>query len=275
MLFKKKLYLLAILILIPFVLWRFWISHYPEGIPAYEWLLNGDGIRFKGAFFYWIFAERLAKLILGYWGLPLLLLGILVKPQQQEGWLFRWYGLAMLLYLIIFATGNVRHDYYQILIIPSIVIFVAKGIDYLTKTYEFPKILAIIIALMLLIFMEAFGWYQVRDFFNINHPEIVEAGKAVDESVPKKALVIAPYNGDTAFLYQTGRAGWPIIEGSIQDMINRGAHYYVSVNFDDQTNDLIKTAVQRVNKPEGYQLIKLTKKYVIIQLVPNTVLPKN
>ena len=274
LIFKKKLYLLAILILIPFILWRWWINHYPEGIPAYEWLLNGDGIRFKGAFFYWIFAERLAKLILGYWGLPVFLLGILIKPGIGERWIFRWFGLAMLLYLITFATGNVRHDYYQIFIIPAVVIFVAKGIDYLIKTREFPKVASIVIVFTSLVFMEAFGWYQIRDFFNINHPEIVEAGRAVDETVHKKALVIAPYNGDTAFLYQTGRSGWPIIEGSIPELILKGAQYYVSVNFDDETNKLLKIALTKNNK-EGYSIVKRTDKYVIIQLVPNLALPKN
>jgi 4-amino-4-deoxy-L-arabinose transferase-like glycosyltransferase len=51
--------------------------NYPEGIPANLWLLNGDGIRFKGAWFHWLFADRLGRLILGYWGLIPFGLGIL------------------------------------------------------------------------------------------------------------------------------------------------------------------------------------------------------
>ena len=45
-----------------------------------------------------------------------------------------------------------------------------------------------------------FGWYFVRDYFNINNPSIVVAGEAVDKLTPKDAKVIANYNGDTSFL---------------------------------------------------------------------------
>ncbi len=273
----KKLYILALIIIIPFVLWRLWISQFPEGIPAYTWLLNGDGIRFKGAFFFWIFADRIGRLILGYWGVPLLLLGVLIKPKQQETSLFRWYGFSMLLYLFTFATGNVRHDYYQILIIPAIVIFLAKGVDYLLSIpKDFSRVTSLGIVIICLLFMEAFGWYQVRDFFNINHPEIVKVGEVVDKLTPKKSLVVAPYNGDTAFLYQTKRAGWPIVEGTIEDLVKKGAHFYVSVNFDNITNDLLKisrTKDQYLH--QYYTIIERTDQYVIIQLVPNYQLPKD
>lgn len=274
-LFKKKLYLLALLVIVPFILWRLWVSQFPEGIPAYTWLLNGDGIRFKGAFFFWIFADRIGKLILGYWGIPLLLLGLMVKPTAKEGSIFRLYGLSVLLYLFTFATGNVRHDYYQIFIIPPLIIFVAKGIDYLlTLPKDFSKIISIAVILVCVLFMEAFGWYQLRDFFNINHPEIVKAGEAVDKLVPQKALVIAPYGGDTAFLYQTKRAGWPIVEGSIEDLINKGADYYVSTNYDDLTNNLIKIANNPFNTP-GYKIIEQKDNYVLIRLVGEKLLPKD
>lgn len=267
----KKLYFLALLVVIPFILWRLWISQFPEGIPAYQWLFNGDGIRFKGAFFYWLFGERVAKLILGYWGLPFLILGLIVKIKKGEGWLFRWLGIGAFLYLVIVATGNVRHDYYQVLIIPALIVFVAKGIDYLLSTpQDFNKFLSILFLVISVLFMEAFGWYYIRDFFNINHPEIVEAGRAVDEKTKKGALVIAPYNGDTAFLYQTNRAGWPIVEGTIEDLIKKGADYYVSVNFDALTKQLIEIA-----NDKHYKIIDLTPRYVIIQLVPNWELPSS
>ncbi len=275
----KKLYLMLFLIVLPFLLWRAWISQFPEGIPAFDWLFNGDGIRFKGAFFYWIFAERIAKLILGYWGLPFLVLGLLLKKDNKEGWLFRWLGFGSLLYLVIVATGNVRHDYYQILIIPSLLVFLAKGINYLLSfPKEFSRFVSLVFVLVGVLFMEAFGWYQVRDFFNINHPEIVRAGEAVDKLTPQKSLVIAPYNGDTAFLYQTKRGGWPIVEGSIEEMIKKGAQFYVSVNFDDLTRELIeKASLPKTGSylDNDYSIIDQTDEYVIIQLVSKTQLPKD
>ena len=119
-----------------------------------------------------------------------------------------------------------------------------------------------------------FGWYHIRDYYNINHPEIVEAGRALERKTKDNVLVIAPYNGDTAFLYQTNRAGWPIMQEPIDKMISMGADYYVSVNFDDLTKQLLKDAINPDEKMRKYKLIELTDKYVIIQLVPDNKLPR-
>ncbi len=272
---KPSTYIFILLTLIPFVLWRSWISHFPEGIPASDWLFNGDGIRLKGAFFYWIFADRIGRLILGYWGLVPFVLGIILKPKKG-GYLFYFYGVGMILYLIVVATGNVRHDYYQIPLVPVIAYFFAKGfigIFNLPKEL-FSRKIAILFVFISTIFAGAFSWYFIKDYYNINHQEIVDAGHDVSQMTNSKALIIAPYSGDTAFLFQTERSGWPIMQGSIDDMIKKGAHYYVSVNFDDTTKDILKQTT--TYSPYGkFTLIKQTPSYVIIQIVPSKELPKD
>ncbi len=239
--------------LIPLLLWRWWMAQFPEGIPASTWLLNGDAIRFKGAWWYWIFADRIGRLILGYWGLIPLAFGWIKASRFVKLFL-----LSSLLYLVIFATGNVRHDYYQILLLPAVSIMVGLGLNYLLSLNK-------LLAVISLLFMLSFGWYHIRDFYNINHPEIVQAGKAVSANTDWKALVVAPYDGDTAFLYQTERRGWPIMEGSIDDMIAKGAQYYVSVRFDDLTKKLMS---QSSGLHPKYKIIEYTDSYVLIQLAP-------
>lgn len=265
----------AILSTLPLLLWRLWMQQFPEGIPASTWLLNGDGIRFKGAWWYWIFADRISREIFGFWGVVLLAFGFI---RQWNG-KFKYFPVLFLLsalgYLVIFATGNVRHDYYQIIIIPALAVFAGMGLDYLFGYGFKGKILAVICTL----FMLGFGWYMVRDLYNINHPELMEAGHAVRENSDWRALVIAPYDGDTAFLYQTDRKGWPIMEGSIDDMIKKGAQYYVSVRFDDLTKQLMSQSSQKgviypVTFHPKYKLLAYTDTYVIIQLVPDNLLPK-
>ncbi len=252
-----SLYLYILIALLPFFLWRWWISHYPEGIPAYGWLFNEGGIRLKGAFFYWIFAERLGKLILGFWGLILLGLGLMAKPNKKEGWFFYSWLMAILAYFVIIAGGNVRHDYYQILAIPLICVFLAKGAHFLLMAPRpsFSRITSRLLLISVVLFMFAFSWFQVRDFFNVNNPVIVEAGKAVDRLVPPGAKVIAPYGGDTAFLYQTNRQGWPIgIE--IEKFKNLGADYYVNINFDQETQWVM----------DNHEILEKTNNYVIVKL---------
>lgn len=251
-----KLFVWAVIALLPFLLWRVWIMQFPEGIPAFTWLLNGNGIRFKGAFFRWIFADRLGRLILGYFGLIPLGIGLIVKPSDREGWFYRWWGLGILAYLIIFATGNVQHDYYQIITIPIISIYAAKGIDWLLRPPQSISRMASYGALAVtILFTLAFGWYHIRDYFNINHPEIMEAGRAADKILPAAAKIVAPYDGDTAFLFQTNRSGWPI-GGAIDDKVSKGASHYVSVRFDEETRGLMERC-QVVLKAERYVIVDL------------------
>lgn len=246
---KKILYIAVFLLsFLPFLLWRFYIQQFPEGIPASSWLLNGDGIRFKGAWFRWIFGERVSRLILGYWGVAFLTLGIFWQ-KIKKNLVFEMLGLSSFVYLAVFATGNVRHDYYQILILPTVAIYCGIGLQMMLSFstgvetrnhWNFWLNLTMIFFIIFLNF--ALSWYEVQGYFNINHPEIVDAGRKVDQIVPRDAKIIAPYGGDTAFLYQTNRAGWPLFYNTqdVAPQIMLGATHYVSVNFDEPTKRIME-----------------------------------
>jgi hypothetical protein len=263
-----KLYIFALLAILPLILWRIWMTQYPEGIPANDWLLNGGNIRFKGAFFYWVFADRIGRLILGYWGIVFLGFGIIYNSTRKFAnigkrshiGLFYSFLFASLAYVTVIARGNVQHDYYQILILPSIFLFVGLGARFLLSLV--PEIANKYISITLLIvcslFMLGFGWYFVRDYYNINKPGIVEAGKAVDSLTPKSAKVIAPYDGDTAFLYQTNRQGWPAYEKDLQGLIGLGAEYLVLVN-PNQNDRNLRTQYHAVSESSNYILVDLHK----------------
>jgi len=260
--FKLKLWLVfafsICLSFIPFLLWRMWMAQFPEGIPAYDWLVLST-IRFKGAFYYWMFAERIPKLILGYWGILLLGLGLAAKSKPKEGLFFIIGLLGALLYLFVVAGGNVQHDYYQVIIVPVICIFLAKGAALLLESASvFSRPASWTLLAVCLVFMLAFSWYQVRDYFNINNSKMIIAGKAADQLIPANAKVIAPYGGDTAFLYQTNRQGWPVgIE--IEKMVALGAQYYVNFNFGPETEWLSAQYCPLV-QTEDYLIIDLAKK---------------
>jgi hypothetical protein len=249
-----KLLIALDIALIPFFAWRIWINKFPEGTPHIMWMFNGDGIRFRPAFFRWIFVERLGRMILGTWGLIPFALGVISLKKQQQ--FINWFMAGMVLYMTVVASANVRHDYYQTFIIPAVCLLLSKGSLYMLNPGGLNKVLSRLVLIFSVLMMFMIGAYQVREFYKINHPEIILAGDAVDRLTPKDALVIAPYNGDTAFLYQTKRFGWPFMDRSIDQLIDRGADYYVSVNYDEVTNQLM----------EEYEVIEATDKYVIIKL---------
>src|SRR5258708_11627844 len=96
-----------------------------------------------------------------------------------------------------------------------------------------------------------FSWIQVKEFYKINNPVIIEAGKKVDQILPKNAIVVAPYNGDTAFLYQTNRAGWPVTAFPLVQMVaDYGVTHFVSTTRDNKTNWVMKHFQVLENNPE-------------------------
>lgn len=253
-----KLYLFGILSIIPFLLWRNWIVNFPEGIPASDWLFNGNGIRFRPAWFRWLGYERITKLILGYVGVIFLPISF-INALKTKNWFIPSWWLGVGIYFSVIATGNIQHDYYQVFITPIIAITLAHGIITLDK-YLYKKFnalvsiatIGIIVSLMLY-----FSFQQVKGYFNINHPERLEAGIAADRLLPKDAIVIAPAFGDTAFLFQTNRSGWPI-GFEIDDKIEKGATHYVTTSMDDEANQLEKKFMV-IEKTENYMILDLTQ----------------
>lgn len=254
---NPAIYITLAIALIPISLWRYHINQYPEGMFGSGWLINQGDIRFKGAFFRWLIFERMNRLIFATGGFVLFIFGIVSKKEKKEAWFFIYWLIAVLAYMIYFARGNVTHDYYQLPLVPVGCVFMAKGfLSLFRKGSRFiEKLFNFGISIILILIMLAFGWYEVRGFFNINHPEIVEAGKTVDKLLPLDAKVIAPYSKDPAFLYQTNRNGWT--DGPIEEWIQQGATHLVSVNFDDETNFYI----------DNCNVIKKTDKWVIIDLL--------
>src|SRR3990170_6854240 len=174
------------LAVIPFFLWRIWMNQFPQGIPFFTWAFNGDGIRFRPAFWKWIFVERIGHLILGSWGIVLLFFGFF-KGKQKELFSLVFF-LAMFLYISVFATANVRHDYYQAAIIPAVSLILARGFIYVWELAR-KNTLSIFVFLFALAMMFLGGLSMVKEFYNINHPEIILAGQEVDKLAPKDGLV--------------------------------------------------------------------------------------
>ena len=256
---NRKLHLkrmfFALIAFAPFIAWRMWESRFPEGIPFYTWAFNGNHIRFKPSYWYWIFGERLGHLILGSLGLIPFVFGIF--NTKVKNFFIHWYIIGAFLYVAIIADANVMHDYYQIIIMPAIVLVLAAGSIYMWNQQVFNKWLMRIALVFSIGVMLITGWNQIVGDYNINHPEILEAGAEIDRITPKDALIVAPYNGDTAFLYATNRSGWPAVDNSISNIIKEGASYYVSVNLGDTDTKNFAARFTTVEKTDKYIILNL------------------
>lgn len=240
---------------VPMLWWRQWITQFPSGIPVNDWLFNSNGIRLRPAWFRWLFWERLTKMWLGWIGVAVLPLNLF--QFKSDIWVYGAWWLGMLTYYVVIATGNVQHDYYQVIAMPIVCISVARGgvilFDWLkTKTSDRLALGLLLVAAAVAWFL---AWQQVKGLFSVNNWEYVEAGEAVDRLTPADALIIAPAMGDTHFLYQTNRRGWPI-GFEIDDKIQKGADFYVTTSNDDEVREL----------RQQYTVIEETDRYILIDL---------
>ncbi|MDQ3239368.1 MAG: glycosyltransferase family 39 protein [bacterium] len=269
---KKYLWIGLFASVLPFISWRLWMSQWPMSIPASGWLLNGNFIRLKPSWWHWLFQERIDMYMFNFSGL--IFIGIaclfyrtvlrelslhkIFEKSKSYVWFWMLCLFSIFLYLVVFATGNVQHEYYQLPIVPFGCVFVALGFWY-AWGYEGPraeKLSRRIASVMMLVIMFMLGWYSVKGWYTPSNPLVVAVGERADKILPSDAKVIADYGGNTTLLYYVNRPGWSVREKQVQQLINQGATHYISMHRNDYMNKLAKL----------YRVVDETSEYVILDL---------
>lgn len=253
-------YLYFILGLIPLVLWRTHIQKFPEGIPANSWLLtsiNTGGemkkIFLRPAFFRWIFFERINNLILGGYLTIFLIIGIIQKTKK---YFFHSFLISSIFYLFIFQGGNIQHDYYQTLILPSLSIFVALGINLVIENKKiFNYWLSLFFILTSLSLSWFFSFYQIKDHYHYSQELIQEANIIKSLTSPEDKIVVDRM-GDTTLLYLSERKGAPAIYKDPKDLKTLGYKYLITSNVEE---------IKKLKK-ENYKIIFENDKFSIFKL---------
>jgi len=231
---KPSFYLFFLLAITPLLVWRNYILKFPEGIPANEWLITGintgnglEKIFFKPAFFRWIFFERINNLILGGYLTVFLIVGLLMK---QKKFFLHSFFLSSLFYLFTFQGGNVQHEYYQTLILPSIAIFTGLGINYFFENKKnFFPLLSISTAFILFIFSWFFSFYKVKNYYQYSQELVQEANIIKSLTLPDDKI-ITDRIGDTTLLYLSERKGAPAIYDDPLTLKEKGYKYLITNN---------------------------------------------
>jgi len=231
----KQLHILLYFIIaaVPLLLWRYYITQFPEGIPASSWLFTqvntfeGEkDIFMRPAFFRWIFFERINNLILGGYLTAFFVLGFLKK---QKAWLPFVTISASFLYIFVFQGGNVQHEYYQIMAFPGIALAVGLGVSTLLENHSVFLhkyiVVPIIIGLFSISFL--FSWYQVKGYYSIPQDLLLMAKMIQTFSKPTD-LVVADRMGDTTLLYLSNRKGSPILNKEPEEFKRIGYSYILT-----------------------------------------------
>jgi hypothetical protein len=199
---------------IPLVLWRYYITRYPEGVPASSWLIsqvntsNGpEEIFLRPAFFRWIFFERINNIILGGYLTTLFVIGIIKKHKTI---LPLSIIAASFIYIFIFEGGNVQHAYYQIGAFPGIALAVGLGAAALIESTSFVQWVTVPAMIALFIASFFFSYFQVKDYYDVPQDLLLMANIIKTFSKPGDK-VVADRMGDTTLLYLADRKGYPLL----------------------------------------------------------------
>lgn len=217
----------------PLLLWRYYITQFPEGIPASSWLFTqvntfeGEkDIFMRPAFFRWIFYERINNLILGGYLTFFFVLGFI---RKQKSFLPFVITTSSILYIFVFQGGNVQHEYYQIMAFPGIVLAIGLGASTLFEhksifihTY---LITPIIVGLFGISFL--FSWFQVKGYYNIPQ-DLLLMSKIIQTFSKSNDLVVADRMGDTTLLYLSNRKGSPIFNKEPEEFKRLGYSYILT-----------------------------------------------
>lgn len=226
-------YAYFILAVIPFFLWREYISQFPEGIPAYTWLLTTvntfEGpkvIFFRPAFFRWIFYERLLLLILGGYGMVFMIAGMIKK---QKNLFLHAFGIAALVYLFTFQGGNVQHDYYQTMILPAVAIYSGLGMSFLLSKKDIfaSRLFNALIIAGIFVFSVAMSYETVKGYYGYSE-SLVNIGNVIQTITPPDAKIVTDREGDTTLLYLADRKGFPSVFQPLEELKAQGMEYFVT-----------------------------------------------
>lgn len=218
----------------PLIAWRLFITQFPQGIPASDWLFFGvntagglQNVFFRPAFFRWIFFERILILLLGGYTVVFFMAGIIKKPLKSA--LFYSIGLSALLYLFTFQGGNVQHDYYQVVILPAVAIFVGLGVALFVQMGKKVANQTMLLASIIIIFAGSwmFSYERVKDYYNISDG-LVSTAQAINLITEEDAVIVTDTVGDTTLLYVSNRKGYPAVTEDLHDLRKRGADYFVT-----------------------------------------------
>jgi len=220
--------------LVPLIVWRTYIQQFPEGIPVSQWLLTSvntpEGLQpifFRPSFFRWIFFERISQLILGGFLVFFLLLGVLFQQKKNShlSLIFMW---SSLLYLFVFQGGNVQHEYYQILILPTLGLLIGAGSGYYFRQKKNGFVIVrLLVILGLFMLSSLFSYYQVKNKYD-EQSHLVLIADVVKSLTTQKDLIVTDSQGDTTLLYLSDRRGYPAPYKELSVLKDQGAKYFVT-----------------------------------------------
>lgn len=201
-----------------------------ENLPNFHHFL------FASQFYRKLFMQWPFELWIGWSLVPAFLYGIYRAVKDKSGRIFLVWILGAYLVFAVTAEKSASHDYYTLIIVPSLAVFSGLGLASLHSGAGWRRNIVIILVLAALPVAMArihsrFG--PTEDFAAIR--------ESAEKIIPAGDLVMAQDNSPAVRLYQLNRRGWPLRFGircsQVIDYVRQGAKFLVLENPIETYND--------------------------------------
>lgn len=282
MFLQPKLWLFAVIILIPLILWAMQSNYLAMNFPTtYLGAFYGqdkflDIETIKSPQFYQNIFNSVAGITLTPIGFALALFGIFLKFRENRAKVFYFWLFGVLLYFIIVGKGNMIHMYYQLPLVPIAAIFIGLALSklsdksILSQTFAEKKIfLTAFFALWLLI-----SAFYALPYTNADYPQDVVAASEVKQLTSKEDLLYVL--GRVSFTYYLERKSYSDVPATGTEIliqrfnlaIEKGVKYFV-VAPKDIINDFYENKGFSDYVLKKYPVLKKTENALIFELQKN------
>lgn len=266
---RMSLWIFGAISLVPSVLWYAHAYRVAQQFYPHHFFGAG-GVHLEPFGWYWRIVSLTIVTSLTVLLTLLSIPGILVYESPIRPRLFRWWGGAMIVFLIVVGYGN-RHPWYQLPFVPITAAFAGNFCSMaqramLKRSFAFAGI-ALTIIFDLLVYAGATSFYRETA------SDLRELGLELKRSTPVGSLVVAADYGDPTVFYYAERRGWHFMEkggmynghpadaddavADLKALRSRGATHVVFYSgtlwwlgyYKELTNYLSQTAVLQASTP--------------------------
>lgn len=274
--YQPRLYLFAIIILIPPALWYSYIARLQYEVDGGSniWLnmLTDTEVLFTLRYWKLIFWTRLVEKMFAFTVFPFLILGMIAHTPNKERYVLHTWFFSVCAYFIIAAKYNFIHEYYQVPIIPVGCLFAGKFIADFYRQYSADngkKSFKVWIVLLMILFIPIHSIYKLNKRLGYSDTYI-KIGEEIKANTRPEDLIIASQNVVSPQIFYYGqRKGWGIANhqklnpSTLNDYVSKGARLFVMVEGNLEASDpelyrVLTSHHQFLKKDDTVTLFKLT-----------------
>jgi len=201
---RPLLWLVVLIALFPSIIW-YWHAHRIAQQFYPHHFFGAGGVRIMSVSWYWHIVLQTCTSTLTPILFAIAVLGILVSRNNPRAAPFRWWLIAMMVFIIVVGYGN-RHQWYQLPLVPIAAAFGGAGLRFAEKKSNQGVVLGLLIAFL------AFSLFYSRQFFTPAAQSLWRLGRELHDRTRSNALIIAADDGDPTAFYYAHRKGWHFLE---------------------------------------------------------------